>query len=87
MTVAVVGNAIEFEGYHIARISTAVPATVRDRFESALETAYVTDPEPTVEDCGEVLKNLLDAMKELAEVGMVEVTQIQKWIETRNVAK
>lgn len=80
MTVAVVGNVIEFDGYHIARISTAVPATVRGRFEEALENAHNDRTEQDEIDrkvIGEGLDSLIERIKAKAEAGMVEVSDVE----------
>lgn len=76
MTVTVAGNVIEFDGYHIARISTAVPATVRDRFESALDNAYEEGGE-LPEAFHEGLDKLFADIKAKAEAGMVEMSDIE----------
>lgn len=81
MTVSVVGNVIEFDGYHIARISTGVPATVRGRFEDALANAYEdSDDTPSEEDkktAAELLDGIFEAAKEGSEAGMVELADLQ----------
>jgi hypothetical protein len=84
MTVSVVGNVIEFDGYRIARISTDVPATVRGRFEEALENAYEDDAddkpklsENETKSVVEMLDDILEAAKAKAEAGMVELSDIQ----------
>lgn len=80
MTVAVVGNVIEFDGYHIARISTAVPATVRDRFEEALGNAYNDKDEADEIDrkvIAEGLDSLIERIKAKSEAGMVEFRDVE----------
>lgn len=81
MTVTVVGNAIEFDGYSIARISTGVPATVRGRFEDALANAYEdSDDTPSEEDkktAVEILDGIFEAAKAKAEAGMVELSDLE----------
>lgn len=79
MTVNVVGNAIEFDGYYIARISTAVPATVRARFEEALDNAYEDKDEVSENDTkvfADGLDGILERVKAKAEAGMVEVSDV-----------
>lgn len=80
MTVTVVGNAIEFDGYSIARISTGVPATVRGRFEDALANAYEdsgdTPSESDAKHDAEVLDGIFEAAKAKAEAGMVELSEL-----------
>jgi hypothetical protein len=81
MTVAVVGNVIEFDGYHIARISTGVPATVRGRFEEALANAYEdSDNTPTEDDkksAVELLDAIFETAKDKSEAGMVELADLE----------
>lgn len=80
MTVTVVGNVIEFDGYSIARISTAVPATVRDRFEEALSNAYNDRSEDFEADrkaIAEGVDSILERLKAKAEAGMVEYRDVE----------
>lgn len=81
MTIHVVGNAIEFDGYSIARISTGVPATVRGRFEDALANAYEDgDDTPSEEDkktAVEILDGIFEAAKAKVEAGMVELVDLE----------
>lgn len=80
MTVTVVANVIEFDGYQIARISTGVPATVRGRFEDALANAYEdsdeTPSEADKKNDAEVLDGIFEAAKAKAEAGMVELSEL-----------
>jgi hypothetical protein len=80
MTLNVVGNVIEFDGYHIARISTSVPATVRGRFEDCLNNAYEDNDEVSENDTKsavELLDGILQAAKDKSEAGMVELADVE----------
>lgn len=79
--VSVVGDVIEFDGYVVARISKAVPATVRGRFEDALEHAAEPDDKEeakTAKDGDERLNTLLAKAKETAQAGMVEIGDLEQ---------
>lgn len=81
MTVNVIGDVIEFDGYRAARISSALPATARARFEEALANAYEDDDEPSVSkndttSAVEMLDEVLEAAKAKAEAGMVELADL-----------
>lgn len=80
MTVNVVGNAIEFDGYAIARISTSVPATVRGRFEDCLNNAYEDNDEVSENDTKsavELLDGIFEAAKAKSEAGIVELADLE----------
>lgn len=77
----VIGDRIDFDGYPAARISSALPASVRARFEDALENAVEDEPEIVkAKDKTEVLDTVLAEAKKCVDAGMIELADLEQII-------
>lgn len=74
----VIGDVLHFDGYVVGRLSP-VPATVRDRLDTALSNAYIEEPEPEpgppfVDD--ETEAEILKRAKDTAQAGFVSLAEL-----------
>lgn len=78
----VTGDVISFDGYDVARISSKLPATLRERLEEALEAACTPSDEAEAESKVEVpedwLATIMKRAKEKAAAGMIELSDLER---------